>query len=136
MDEFHGTATATVRASAEETFDLITDLDRLPEWNRAIQRIVERPADVTPAAEWVVVMRPPGMPSWKSRSHVQEIEPGARFAYRTHTDDSNPSYALWQWDIAPIRAACNSRSAGTATRRRSGASSSARHSVAGCSDGR
>jgi uncharacterized protein YndB with AHSA1/START domain len=101
MREFHGTAAARVRASARQVFELITDVDRLPEWNRAIERSVERPAALTPDAEWVVVMHPPGMPSWKSRSHPQEIEPGTRFAYRSHSDDSNPSYALLRWDIAP-----------------------------------
>jgi uncharacterized protein YndB with AHSA1/START domain len=101
MREFHGTATARVKAPADVVFDLITDLDRLPEWNRAVNRIVERPAALTPGAEWVVVMRPPGMPDWKSRSQVEEIQPGRRFSYRSHSDDSNPSYALWRWDIEP-----------------------------------
>jgi uncharacterized protein YndB with AHSA1/START domain len=101
MREFHGTATAHVKASADEVFDLISNFDRLPEWNRAIERVVERPAALTPGAEWIVVMHPPGMPSWKSRSHLEEIEPGTRFAYRSHSDDANPSYARWQWDIAP-----------------------------------
>jgi hypothetical protein len=41
------------------------------------------------------------MPSWKSRSHLEAIEPGTRFAYRSHTDDRNPSYACWRWEIAP-----------------------------------
>jgi uncharacterized protein YndB with AHSA1/START domain len=101
MREFHGSATTHVHASPTEVFDFITDLDRLPEWNRAIRRIVERPATLIPGAEWVAVIRPAGMPSWKSRSHVEAIEPGARFEYRSHTDDDNPSYAHWRWDITP-----------------------------------
>jgi hypothetical protein len=35
-------------------FDLITDFDRLPEWNRAVKRILDRPAALAPGAEWVV----------------------------------------------------------------------------------
>ena len=101
MNEFHGSATTLVTASADGVFALITDLDRLPEWNRAIRRVVERPAALVSGAEWVVVMHPPKMPSWKSRSHVEALEPGVRFAYRSHTDDRNPSYAHWQWDLAP-----------------------------------
>ncbi|MDQ1510448.1 MAG: Polyketide cyclase / dehydrase and lipid transport [Actinomycetota bacterium] len=101
MREFHGTASTHVRASAHDAFDLVTDLDRLPEWNRAIKGIVERPAALTPGAEWVLVMHPPGMPSWKSRSQVEEIEADARFTYRSHSDDRNPSYAQWRWDITP-----------------------------------
>jgi hypothetical protein len=46
---------------------------------------------------------PPRMPRWKSRSHVEAIEPGIRFAYRSHRDDRNPSYARWRWDITPAR---------------------------------
>lgn len=101
MREFHGTATTRVQASAHEVFELVTDLDRLSDWNRAIERIVERPATLEPGAEWVVVVHPPGMPRWRSRSRVEDIEPDTRFAYRSRTDDSNPSYALWRWDVAP-----------------------------------
>jgi uncharacterized protein YndB with AHSA1/START domain len=99
MREFHGTATTHVQASADEVFALVTDLDRLPEWNRAVRSTIERPPALTPGAEWVVVMRPPGVPSWKSRSELDEIEPGSRFAYRSSTDDENPSFARWQWDV-------------------------------------
>ena len=99
MREFHGTATTRLRASADDVFDHITDLERLPDWNRAIRRVVEKPSALLPGAEWVVVMRPAGMPGWKSRSHVEEMEPGILFAYRSHTDDTNPSYARWRWDI-------------------------------------
>ena len=101
MREFHGAATTRVSASAREVFDLITDLDRLPEWNQAIERILEHPEALTPGAEWVVVMHPSGTPRWKSRSHLEEIEPCARLVYRSHSEDTNPSYARWQWDITP-----------------------------------
>ena len=43
-----------------------------------------------------MVMRPPGMPSWL------EVEPAARFVIRTHTDDSNPSYACGGSGTHPI----------------------------------
>jgi uncharacterized protein YndB with AHSA1/START domain len=101
MREFHGSVTTEVKASPADVFAFITDLDRLPEWNQAIRRIVERPATLTPGAEWVVVIRPRGMPPWKSRSQLEVIEPDARFEYRSHTDDHNPSYARWRWHIAP-----------------------------------
>ena len=101
MDDFHGTASTHVRASADAVFALITDIDQLPDWNRAIRRVVERPAALVRDSEWVVVMRPPGMPPWKSRSHLQELVPGTRFVYRSHSDDRNPSYAIWQWDLTP-----------------------------------
>ena len=102
MREFHGTSTTTVDATPDAVFELITNLDRLPEWNRAIERVIERPPALEADAEWVVVMHPPRLPSWKSRSRVQEIDSSRRrFAYRTQTDDGNPSYARWSWEIIP-----------------------------------
>ena len=38
---------------------------------------------------------------WTSRSTVVEIDAERRrFAYRSRSDDGNPSYADWQWDVA------------------------------------
>jgi hypothetical protein len=40
--------------------------------------------------------------SWPSRSRVEEVDSGRRvFAYRSQTDDGNPSYALWRWEVEP-----------------------------------
>jgi uncharacterized protein YndB with AHSA1/START domain len=101
MREFQGSASTYVRATPDKVFDFVTDVDRLPDWNGAIERIVESPAVLEPGAAWVVVMHPRGMPSWKSRSEVEEIERATRFVYRSRTDDNNPSYARWEWDIVP-----------------------------------
>jgi len=101
VNEFHGSAGMAMAASAADVFEVISDLDRLPEWNRAIERVVERPAALEPGAEWVVVMHPEHLPRWRSRSHVEALEPERRFAYRSHTDDHNPSFAVWQWALTP-----------------------------------
>jgi uncharacterized protein YndB with AHSA1/START domain len=102
MQEFHGSVTAQVDAPSEAVFGLITDVERLPEWNDAIERVVEQPAALTEGAEWLVVMHPPHLPRWQSRSTVQEIDAEARrFAYRTVNADGNPSYALWRWEVEP-----------------------------------
>ncbi|MGH9267059.1 MAG: hypothetical protein ACRD0D_02670 [Acidimicrobiales bacterium] len=69
-------------------------MDRLPEWNNTIQRVVERPDTLIEGAEWVVAVKPPGMPEWLSRATTVEHDPaGRRFRYRTRTDDGNPSWA-------------------------------------------
>ena len=40
--------------------------------------------------------------SWISCSEVRLINPTERrFAYRSQTDDGNPSYADWEWLIVP-----------------------------------
>jgi uncharacterized protein YndB with AHSA1/START domain len=103
MQEIHGTANGCVEAAAESVFRLITDIDRLPEWNDAIESVIEQPPQLTPGAEWVVKMHPNRAMSWKSRSSVQEIDRAAlRFAYRTVNEDGNPSYTLWKWEIMPL----------------------------------
>ena len=99
-----GSATAHVAATPDETFALVTDIDRLPEWNGVITKVTERPAVLEPSAQWCVELRPPGFPSWVSRSTAVEHDPARRrFAYRSQTDDGNASWADWVWtvDAAP-----------------------------------
>ena len=87
---------------------LITDIDRLPEWNAAIESVIERPSELATGSEWVVKMHPARGMSWKSRSSVQEIDPEAfRFAYRTVNADGNPSYPLWTWEIVAVDSGAN-----------------------------
>ena len=103
MREFHGTATAFVDATPESVFDFITDISRLPEWNRAIERVVEAPAAVTYGSEWVVFVHPPGLPGWNSRSRVEVVDRGAlRFVHRSCSDDGNPSYVRWSWQVVAV----------------------------------
>jgi uncharacterized protein YndB with AHSA1/START domain len=101
MREFHGRASTHVDASPQRVFDLITDIDRLPEWNAAIEGIVERPPALAEGAEWTVTMHPPRLPRWRSVSRVEALDPAAlRFAYETRNADGNPSYAKWGWEVA------------------------------------
>jgi hypothetical protein len=95
-----GSATAHVASGPDATFALVTDIGRLPEWNDVIKQVTERPAALAPSAQWCVEVRPPGMPSWTSRSTVTELDAARRrFAYRTQTDDGNPSWADWTWQV-------------------------------------
>jgi uncharacterized protein YndB with AHSA1/START domain len=91
---------ATVEAPAAAVFDLISDIDRLPEWNANVTEVVERPSgELAAGAEWVVEFRAMGQ-SWRSRSRLEEIDRERRvFTYRSGTDDGNPSYALWRWQV-------------------------------------
>ena len=43
LTEFHGTETVPLAASAPDVFDLLVDVDRLPEWNAHIHHVIERP---------------------------------------------------------------------------------------------
>jgi hypothetical protein len=106
MHEIHGAATGGVNAAPDATFQLITDIDRLPEWNRAIERVVERAPELTPGAEWVVKMHPSRGMTWLSRSRLEEIDGDVRrFRYRTWNADGNPSYADWSWEVELLGAA-------------------------------
>ncbi len=103
MPEFHGSATTRVSARPDEVFDLITHLDRLPEWTACIESVVTRPPALQIGAEWVVKIHVPGIPRWDSRSRLVELDPDAgRFAYESRTDDGNPSFALWTWELASV----------------------------------
>jgi len=78
-------------------FDMVCDLDQLADWNTAITHVVSRPHSLEPGAEWKVAMRD-GPLRWISRSTVVEHDPESMvFAFRSGTDDGNPSYAEWRW---------------------------------------
>src|SRR6478752_2161 len=100
MKEFHGRASARVAAAPQRVFDFLTDVDRLPEWNAAIEAVVERPPALAQGVEWTVKMHPPRLPSWKSISRVEELDrERLRFAYETRNADGNPSYVNWAWEV-------------------------------------
>ena len=100
MTRLQGSVEQFVPVPADAVYGVITDVDRLPEWNDVIQRVEERPPALTEGADWVVHIRPPGMPGWDSRSTVLAVDGDARtFRYRSRTDDGNPSYADWEWEV-------------------------------------
>jgi uncharacterized protein YndB with AHSA1/START domain len=100
MDEIHGGASLQVDATPQAVFDLITDVDRLPEWNIAIERVLERPPELAEGVEWTIKMHPPRTPSWTSISRVEELDRHRRrFAYETRNGDGNPSYTKWAWEV-------------------------------------
>jgi len=102
MDHFEGTASGHISAPPHKVFALITDIDRLPEWNSCIRAVVEKPASLTPGGEWLVKIRVPGLPPWTSRSRVEEYDAERlRFTYRSRSDDGNPSYIVWTWALRP-----------------------------------
>lgn len=100
MPEFDGSATTRVTARPDEVFNLITDIDRLPDWNDCIESVVDQPPSLTTGAEWVVKMHVSGMPRWDSRSRLVELDRDAgRFVYRSQSDDGNPSFIVWTWSV-------------------------------------
>ena len=97
---FRGEVTALVDVPATRVFDLITNVDRLPEWNAAISEVIERRETLIEGAEWLVVMDVPLLPNWKSRSTVRHIDgENLRFVYASTSEDRNPSYVDWFWEV-------------------------------------
>ena len=93
-------ASRILDAPADDVFCVVADISRLPEWNTAITVVIEQPDHLEPGAEWKVEMRALGQ-RWHSRSVVEALDPTGRcFAYKSVTDDGNPSYALWTWIVA------------------------------------
>ena len=102
LTEFSGTASQVIDATPDEVFAAITDLDRLPQWNAHVPKIVEpagRP--LAEGVEWVVRINAMGS-HWHSRSRVVVYDPEqGRFEHFTQSDDGNPSYANWRWQVTP-----------------------------------
>jgi uncharacterized protein YndB with AHSA1/START domain len=101
--------TTALGVPADTVFATITDIARLPDWNAIMTRVVEGPTHREPGAEWVVEFHALGT-KWRSRSRVEEIDADARrFAYRAATDDGNPSYAIWRWEVVDAGGGCEVR---------------------------
>lgn len=100
LNEFEGRASATVDAEPRDVFDALTDVDRLPQWNKRIAKILQPPdAPMAPGTEWVVKMSVPPA-TWPSRSRVAVYDADRMsFEHVTQTDDGNPSYAVWKWSV-------------------------------------
>lgn len=96
-----GSFSAHVDAAPDATFARITDVSGLADWNRGIVEIVEMPERLEPGAVWKVKIRALGS-TWVSRSQVSQIDPvKGRFVHRSQSDDGNPSYATWTWEVTP-----------------------------------
>ena len=91
--------TAPIPADPDALFRAITDIEGLARWNRAITSVVETPAELIEGSEWVVELHALGQ-TWRSRSKLLLLDPAARqLAYRSSTDDGNPSWVDWQWSV-------------------------------------
>ena len=95
-------ASAHSSADRDALFAQITDLGRLPQWNRAITEVIVAPdAPLRSGSIWKVKVHAMGR-SWVSRSEACVVDKaGGRFAYRSQSDDGNPSYAVWEWQLEP-----------------------------------
>lgn len=97
-----GSVTKTIPAHADAVFATITDASRLPDWNPVIKATVSAPPALDAGSEWVVACQAMGAMKWRSRSRCEVLVAGERrFVHRSATDDGNPSYASWTWQVTP-----------------------------------
>jgi hypothetical protein len=90
---------AHAAATPEAVFGLVTDIPRLPLWNDAITDVIEIPERLEAGSVWKVRLHALGQ-TWVSKSQVSAIDPiTGRFAYRSRSDDGNPSYVDWEWNV-------------------------------------
>ena len=93
-------ARARIGAPADQIFNLITDVARLPQWNSAITDVVHAPERLEGDAVWKVRIHAMGT-SWVSRSELIRLDRTQRvFEYRSQSDDGNPSFADWTWRVS------------------------------------
>jgi len=102
VTEFHGTQAGELTSAAPDVFDLLVDVDRMPEWNAHVHHVIERPdLPLSEGVEWVIQMRAMGT-KWPSRARALTVDrAGLRFEHRSCSDDGNPTYALWSWQVTP-----------------------------------
>jgi hypothetical protein len=106
MREIHDSASVQLQADASVVFGLITDIERLPEWNAAIENVVAMPECLVPGTQWTVQMHPAKGMRWKSVSTLGAMDNDRfAFSYRTVNADGNPSYSLWNWTVMPAGSA-------------------------------
>ena len=101
LTEFKGHTTAVLDAEPADVFAALTDIERLPQWNKRVERVLQPPdKPLAPGVEWVVKMSVPPA-SWPSRARVTAYDPGRMtFEHVSQSDDGNPSYATWRWTVA------------------------------------
>jgi uncharacterized protein YndB with AHSA1/START domain len=99
--KMRGTASRYVAAPPDVVFGVVTDVERLPEWNQRMTGVVEVPEELRAGAEWVVGFRIGGS-RFNSRSVAMEVDAHRRrFVHRSKPDDDNPSFTLWTWEVEP-----------------------------------
>jgi hypothetical protein len=100
---YDGAVTCHVSALPNAVFDLVIDVDRLPQWNAQIPRVIKSVENLVEGSEWVIVQRGlgPGV-QWSSRAQVIELNRATRrFVYHSRSEGPNPSFAIWTWNVMP-----------------------------------
>lgn len=87
---------ATVAASPERVWELLTDLRRMPAWSPELVRMLPLKPGGLRVGQWYLGLNRRKAVVWPTRSVVAVLEPGRTLAW-----DTRSSGARWIWEIAP-----------------------------------
>ena len=89
-------AVATVAASPERVWALLTDFSRMPEWSPELVRMVPLKPGGLRIGQWYLGVNRRKAAVWPTRSVVSALEPGRTVAW-----DTTSSGARWIWELSP-----------------------------------
>jgi len=88
--------TATIDATTERVWELLTDFSQMPDWSPELVRMLAlRRGGLRVGQQYVGINRRKAM-VWPTRSVVAVLEPGRTLAW-----DTRSSGARWIWELAP-----------------------------------
>ncbi len=90
------TATATVDASPERVWALLTDFSQMPDWSPELVRMVPLLRGGLRVGQQYVGINKRKAMVWPTRSVVAVLEPGRTLAW-----DTRSSGARWIWELEP-----------------------------------
>jgi uncharacterized protein YndB with AHSA1/START domain len=89
-------AEVVVAAPRERVWELLTDLDRMPEWSPELVRMVALKRGGLRVGQWYLGVNRRKAVVWPTRNVVAILEPGRALAW-----DTRSSGARWIWELEP-----------------------------------
>lgn len=89
-------AEATIDASPEQVWTLLTDFGRMPEWSPELLKMVALKPGGLRVGQWYAGINRRKAIVWPTRSVVAVLEPTRSIAW-----DTKSSGARWIWELAP-----------------------------------
>jgi uncharacterized protein YndB with AHSA1/START domain len=88
----------TVAASAERVWEVLADLDHMPEWSPELVRMVPLKPGGLQVGQWYLGVNRRGAAIWPTRNVVREVAPGRRLVWDTTTSGARWIYRIEEHD--------------------------------------
>ena len=92
-------AEATVEATPERVWELLTDLKQMAEWSPELITMLPLKRGGLRAGQWYLGINRRKAVVWPTRSVVAAVDPGRRLVW-----DTKSSGAQWIWELEPVEA--------------------------------